>query len=361
MEIDIEKCLDMLVRGEKLALATVLKVEGSAPRGPGAKMTIDATGNITGTVGGGMVEFLTIKAAQKAISEGRSNVSRFDLSLGKDHSIGMICGGSMEVLIDFVDASPNNRQFFEELRDCTSTNIPVSLITALENGGDGSNVRRSIFRHDGTPDETLPPWVLKALDGGSESQGFRFMDEDPDRRIIIDPIAPPTHVHIFGAGHIGLKLGELFNFVGLNTTIADDREGFATPERYPHAIHLHTIPGYKDIFDKIHIHKNSCIIITTQSAGNDKLVLEQSLRTPASYIGMIGSKTKINAIFSSLTEAGYSPSKLASVRTPIGLPIHAETPAEIAVSIVGEIIQNLRGLPRLTGNTRHSMPAQTPA
>ncbi|MBP1627492.1 MAG: hypothetical protein H6Q00_1967 [Holophagaceae bacterium] len=336
MEISIEKCLEMLDRGESFVLATVIATEGSTPRGVGARMTVTAGGDITGTVGGGTVEAMTIKAALKSMAERRSTLCSFSLSLGNPNSIGMICGGSVEVLVEYIDAGdPVNGYLFGQVLQCLAGNTAASLVTVVERNAGRLEIDRSVFPHDNLPDQGLPPWFPE----GGSLNGFQVISVDSTRQIILEELSASACICIFGAGHIGLKLAELAKFVGQKVIVVDDRPDFATRIRYPHAEGVYTIEGYLDVFDSVPVHDNSYIVIVTKDSNSDRKILEQSLKTKARYIGMIGSRTKISTIFESLRKSGVTTESLSRVNTPIGMPIDAETPAEISISIMGEIIK----------------------
>ncbi|MDX2447004.1 MAG: XdhC family protein, partial [Desulfobacterales bacterium] len=123
------------------------------------------------------------------------------------------------------------------------------------------------------------------------------------------------------------------------TVVVDDREEFANPERFPDSKTVHVVKKFDTAFDSLSIDESSYIVILTRGHLHDETVLEAALKTDAAYIGMIGSRTKRNQIYTNLREKGIADKALESVFSPIGLEIHAETPAEIAVSIMGEIIK----------------------
>ncbi len=121
--------------------------------------------------------------------------------------------------------------------------------------------------------------------------------------------------------------------------VIDDREAFANKDRFPHAVDIRVLDDFSRAFEGLTMDKNAYIVILTRGHLHDQTVLEQALKTQAAYIGMIGSKTKKQQIYDNLIENGVSADQLAQVYSPIGLKIKAETPAEIAVSIIGEMIK----------------------
>jgi xanthine dehydrogenase accessory factor len=156
--------------------------------------------------------------------------------------------------------------------------------------------------------------------------------------VFIEPVAPSEKVYIFGAGHIALYLSKMAVMTGFKVIIIDDREEYANRERFPE-VHNIIVSDFKSAFEKLEIEDNSYIVIVTKGHVFDEVVLECACGTNARYIGMIGSKTKIQHLFSNLRQNGVDDKKLAGVHAPIGLDIGSQTPSEIAVSILAEMIQ----------------------
>ena len=159
-----------------------------------------------------------------------------------------------------------------------------------------------------------------------------------DTELFIEPILPPPTLCIFGAGHIALPLAKTGKLLGFRIAVIDNRAEFANSERFPEA-DLILAEEFSKAFAKTKTNKASYIVIVTRSHQYDELVLELALKTNAKYIGMIGSKTKTRTIFSHLLAKGVSQELLDKVHAPIGLEIGAETPEEIAISILAEIIK----------------------
>jgi len=159
-----------------------------------------------------------------------------------------------------------------------------------------------------------------------------------EMEIFVEPIAPTPTVYLFGAGHISFTLAKISKLLDFRTVVIDDRKDFAVKERFPDA-DLILVEDFENVFSKINIDKRSYIVITTRSHHEDERVLGRAILTPAKYIGMIGSKTKFKTLFDNLIARGVESQVLDKVHSPIGLEIHAETPEEIAVSIMAEIVK----------------------
>jgi xanthine dehydrogenase accessory factor len=159
-----------------------------------------------------------------------------------------------------------------------------------------------------------------------------------DLEVFIEPILTAPTMYIFGGGHISLPLAQMGKLLGFKIAIIDDRAEFASTKRFPEA-EMVLAGDFSKAFSKLKIDKTSYIVIVTRGHQNDELVLEWAVGTPAKYIGMIGSQTKVKTVFSHLLAKGVSKGRLDSVYSPIGLEIGAQTPEEIAVSILAEIIK----------------------
>jgi len=159
-----------------------------------------------------------------------------------------------------------------------------------------------------------------------------------DMEVFIEPVMQSPALFIFGAGHIAFALSKLASITGFKVNVVDDRQGFATPERFPEA-HLVLTAEFGPSFRQLPVDRSSYIVIVTYGHKNDQAVLRESLKTPARYIGMIGSSTKNRAVYDNLKAEGVTQEQLDRVYAPIGLRIKAHTPEEIAVAILAQMIQ----------------------
>lgn len=178
--------------------------------------------------------------------------------------------------------------------------------------------------------------------------------EGEKARYFVQTIGAQEHAIIVGAGHVGQALAALCPLVGFRTSVIDDRADFANWERFPSADDIRVQASFQDCFRGLTLTPNCYVVIVTRGHAHDRAVLAQSLRSRAGYIGMIGSRKKRDATFQSLREEGFSGDQLAQVHCPIGLAIGAKTPAEIAVSIVAELIAVRAGQKQTILNDRQS-------
>ncbi len=159
--------------------------------------------------------------------------------------------------------------------------------------------------------------------------------------IYIEPISPSPRVFIFGGGHISLYVSKMSAMVGFQVVVVDDRPQFANKDRFPEAQEV-IAEEFPLAFSRLKVNRSSYLVIVTRGHAYDQEVLEWALGTDARYIGMIGSRKKIQSVYQNLEKKGIPPEKFLRVHSPIGLKIGALTPEEIAVSIVAEMIQERR-------------------
>jgi xanthine dehydrogenase accessory factor len=237
--------------GRKAALATIIQVQGSIPSYESSKILIRDDGSILGTVGGGCVEAEVWSVAQEVMRQEKPRRLHFNLNSQPEYDNGLICGGSLDIFVE-----------------------PI--------------------------------------------------------------LATPT-LYLFGGGHVSLYVSKVASVAGFDVVVIDDREPFASKERFPDA--SETYAGtWEEIFPKLRINDHSYLVLVTRGHKGDLTCLRWALTTPARYIGMIGSKRKFIEIRKVLEGEGVSPEKLERVHSPVGLDIGALTPEEIAVAIVAEMI-----------------------
>lgn len=156
--------------------------------------------------------------------------------------------------------------------------------------------------------------------------------------ILVEPILAQPTLYVFGAGHVSFSISKVAKMAGFKVVVVDNRAEFANKSRFPEADEIFA-EDFSKVFSKLKINRSSYIVIVTRGHKFDEKILEWAVKTEANYVGMIGSKKKKEALFSNLQSKGISKKLLGDVHAPIGLNIHAETPEEIAVSIMAEIIK----------------------
>lgn len=335
MEKIILAIKELTAQSLPFALATVITRNGSAPRSAGAKMLIRSDGSIDGTVGGGRLEGDVKTLAQECIQNKKAILRHFSFT-GKDAAdMDSICGGEVEVLIESVNGSaPQEQALAAALINALNQHKKAWLVTAF------------------SPEQHTTSHTLIETDGtvtGSNNSGISIeslhdvrsleLREIAGQTVIIEPVNIAGTVFIFGAGHVSRSLAEFTRAVGFRTLVIDDRAEYANRERFPEVDELLVPASFDNIMPQLGIDPLSFIVIVTRGHLNDQLVLTQALKTNAGYIGMIGSRRKCELIFQSLSQQGFTSEAIARVHAPIGLSIQAETPEEIGISIVAEMIQ----------------------
>lgn len=328
-----------LGNGEDLVLATIVRQSGSTPRQGGARMIVFRDGRIEGTIGGGLVEAEVIKNAQKCFDSTLSLRNSFDLSNEDCAITGMICGGTLEILIEFIAACGSNRTVFLRLLLAMQYSRRVTLVCPLANGTYGG--QRFVIDHRGRSSRAdTSEFLLLAIKNVHFTTSAATVIEHQGREYLLSYFAPAGTVYLVGAGHVSVCTAEAAARVGFRVVVMDDRIEFANKKRFPQAGEIKVLPSFTNCFQGYEIDTNDYLLILTRGHMYDMEVLEQALQTDAYYIGMIGSRKKRNAIYAKLIDRGVAEAQLERVHCPIGVAIDADTPEEIAVSIVGELISH---------------------
>lgn len=325
----------LAAEGRDVVLCSVVAASGSSPRGTGAKMLVLDDGATVGTIGGGAVEQRAIAIAKEVHRTRRSLTQSFDLSAANISELGMVCGGNAVVHFQYATSDDSDlSELLEYEAGLRSKLIDAWLVTAVLPGGGCSLdiwAEGHLRLNKGIHTADLP----KSF--GSKAV-FIARDEDSQRpALYIEPLVQSGRVIIFGGGHVSQALVPVLAKVGFNCVVFEDRPRFARLELFPGAIA--TIEGdFADIGAKVNFREEDCIVIMTRGHEGDYTVLEQALRTPVYYLGLIGSKHKMAHTQARLLEAGFSSDVFARIHNPIGLPILADTPEEIAISVAAEMI-----------------------
>lgn len=305
-------------------------------------MIVQSNGSSIGTIGGGVLEAEGQKRAAQVLKTGVSQIFTFDLSGRDAASMNMICGGRVEVLLEYIAADPDNLRLFQSLRESLNSGEKCFLVTDLgAAGGDMGQIRRCLARPEGVVRGDFPytGTLLTTLVERAHRSTYPIFSILEHRRFMIERCYVPSTVYLFGAGHVSQEVAELAAKVAFQTVVLDDREEFANRERFATAEEVRVIDSFADCLSGLEIDRDSYLVIVTRGHTHDRTVLEQALRTKAGYIGMLGSRKKSVEIRKALVDEGFSEEDVARFNCPIGLKIGAETTAEIAVSIVAELIQ----------------------
>ncbi|MBW2130402.1 MAG: XdhC family protein [Deltaproteobacteria bacterium] len=349
------KVVEHLEAGRVSVLATLVRLRGSAPRGIGTQCLVLEDGSLEGTIGGGLLEARVLQEASKVIAT-RSPLRLAFVLQGKDVAqSGMICGGEADVFLE--PLQPGNAQTLAVFR---------RAVEVLDEGGSG--LMALLLDERGWESGAHPRMFLEAngrITGsfpGFEDLAKRCTDaasglfekgragilsledrEGQKAEVFLEPLRFAPSLYVFGGGHVARQLVPLAAKVGFRVMVVDDRPDFTDPLDFPGVCDTRCLP-FEGALGKLEVGNGDYVVIVTRGHLHDKRVLEQALKTPAAYIGMIGSRRKVSLIFDKLREEGFGEADIKRVHAPIGLDIGAETPEEIAVSIVAELIKVRAGL-----------------
>jgi xanthine dehydrogenase accessory factor len=335
-----------LAQGQEVILATIVSQKGSTPRAPGTSFLIRPDGSFEGTIGGGKVEAEVLSEAPKVFKARKNRILRFLLTGEEAAETEMICGGELEIHLEFFTGrNAFHRELFKKVSGMVQGGKPGLMITLLE---EDQSTDLSPAKFIYVPEEGLGLESVSWIDPFRKdlpqilSQGrpvlLTAVAQGKEKMIFFEPLFAPPHLYIFGAGHVSSALCPLAKTVGFQVTVLDDRPEFADPGRFPEADDIVVRPFVRSL-DDFTFSPNAFVVIMTRGHLHDHQVLKQVLDKPLHYIGMIGSLHKRSLIFEALRRENFPEAQIEKVHTPIGLDIQAETPEEIAVSIVAELIQ----------------------
>jgi len=344
MQTMIKRGLDRLSKGESLVLATVISHKGSTPRGTGTRLLILENGTTVGTIGGGLVELKVIETALALFQSKKSTIFDYDMSASHLKADSMICGGAMSVLIEFMQPDDRTLELFRSLQQCFNMRQEALLIINLDELKQGQGQTSHALVADGRTvfsflPKPLPVPLLTAEMKSALQAGKAMIGSIGEMVCWIEALQFPKKLTLFGAGHVARPTAELGARTGFQTTVVDDRGSILSHDYFSNQINLIQIDTFEKCQEAVKIDQDSFVVILTRGHKSDKTVLAQVLKTDAAYIGMIGSRKKRNTIYQLLLEEGFSQQDLDRVHCPVGIDIGAETPEEIAVSIMAELIQ----------------------
>ncbi|HLW70110.1 MAG TPA: XdhC family protein [Candidatus Binataceae bacterium] len=342
------------------ALATVIGVRGSTPREVGAKMIVRSDGQF-GTIGGGCGEAEVFRKARLLLDEGvGARLAEVDLTGDLDQQEIGTCGGIMEVFINLWSPR-DDRALAQRLADAVAQRRPAAILSLIEAGGKTDlppGAKVLIDPLDGrVPPELggLSPTAFEQLrtrarDGvaglleidaaGGLNRAVRA-DGASATRVFVDPVSGVQRLIIVGAGHIAQPLAALGTMLGFSVTVIDDRASFANRERFPSADEIIVKP-FAAAIDSLSLDHNCYLLSVTRGHAFDDATVRAALRQPGCFIGMIGSRRRVKATLERMEKDGIDPLRLDEIHAPLGLDIGADTPEEIAVSIMAEIIRERR-------------------
>jgi len=323
----LRKAQEWAVAGRGVALATVVNTWGSAPRPVGSHLVIDAKGNFLGSVSGGCVEADVITEALDVIAMGGRNMLEFGVADETAWRAGLSCGGRIRVFVQSIDA--RCADLLAAFNAERASRRPCVLVTDVASG-EQRLVRAADVNCDPMAD-ILEEWLRLGNSGIVERGG---------KELFLRIETPPVRLVVIGAVHVSQMLAPIASLAGFDMIIIDPRDAFATPERFPG---VQLIVEWPEVaLPALRLDRYTAMVLLTHDPRIDDRGLMEALRADCFYIGALGSSKTHAKRLERMRGEGFGERELARIRAPIGLDIGAVSPAEIAVSIAGEIIRNLR-------------------
>lgn len=313
--------------GGQGALATVCRRRGSLPMAHDAKLLTALDGRSWGTIGGGCTEADVIVQAHETIRSGRPAIVRHTLNADLAGDVGLSCGGTAEFFLEPVITTPGAASFYDAIAAAVAGRVPVTVRTALDwTAGAVKQARLG--------DDVLVVGDAEAGDWEPGEQREPLVDAE----WFVEPLPRVPRVLVFGVGHVGREIARLAAQAGFYVVAIDDRREFADPDRLPEVEEV-LADDFRAVLDRIVLDPDDYVLATTRGHQYDAYIVERTAASAACYVGMLGSRRKKEVIWEALTAAGVPADALARVRVPVGEHIGADTPAEIAVSVVAELIR----------------------
>ena len=316
---------------QDVALATVINTWGSAPRKVGAKMALTPAGQISGSVSGGCVEGAVFEAGVAALNARQPELLSFGVADETAWEVGLACGGQIQV---FVEELP--KATYELINDHLKREIAIAVGTII--ASDSRLGEKYVVGNEGLllgneADADVVTAIAKALDGGKSMN----LDLESDERLFVDVLLPPPKLVMVGGVHIAVALTAIAKTLGYRTIVVDPRRAFGSDERFPNVDRLLQV-WPKKAFAEISLDQASAVAMLTHDPKIDDPALQVVLQSKAFYIGALGSRGTQTKRRQRLSDMGFDEAAISRIHGPIGLDINAQTPEEIAVAIMAEII-----------------------
>ena len=330
-------------RDPLMAVATVVRTAGSTPRPVGARLLVSRDGRMDGSVSGGCLESAVVLEAQSTMAgESQPRLLHYGISDELGWSVGLSCGGEVDIFVENLRADGSDPAL-DAVAAAVAAERPVVLLTVVDGeqaGGraavvDGTRLSGTLGSPelDGAALELVAPRLASGLAG---------LERIGDADVFVDPIVPDPRLAVIGAVHIATPLATMAAAAGFRVIVIDPREAFLTEERIPDAQRL--IAAWPDeALPGLGLTARDAAVCLAHDPKFEDPALAVLLRSPVGYIGAIGSRKTHAARVARLREAGFGDDDIARIHSPVGLDLGAATPAEIAVSILAEVVATRRG------------------
>lgn len=321
--------------GERAAVATVIRVAGSAPRPVGARLALSSSGEFAGSVSGGCVENTVIQEAEQVLQDEQPRRLHFGITQEMSWEVGLACGGTIDVLVQLADPP-----IWAAAVRALEQEQPRCLLTVV--GGDRQLGEQAVVEPGRIPaDFPFPEAIPAAQDSASRAE---LVCMASGVEVLVEPLLPPPHLIVFGAVHAAIPLSRMAKTVGFRVTIADPRSRLANRDRFPDADQI-LVKWPQKALAGLRVDGRTAIAILTHDPKIDEPALTGALETEAFYIGAIGSRGTHAERHERLARLGLAAGQLQRVHGPIGLDLGGRSAEELALSILAEIVavRNGRG------------------
>jgi xanthine dehydrogenase accessory factor len=323
--------------GERVAVATVIRVEGAAPRPVGARMIVSSAGRMAGSVSGGCVETTVYEEMMDLLGGGPPRVLHFGITEDMIWEVGLACGGTIDVFVQVLDpalaAELGERISHGELG---APPEPVALVSFVE-GEEAGNT--ALVTAEGTvlgPDVgQVTAMAGEMLDARIERGAVRELA--PGSRVFIEPFLPPLLLVIAGGVHVAIPLARFAKELGFRVAVVDPRSKFANRERFPEVDEV-LVAWPDEALAEMDVREMTYVVLLTHDPKIDEATLAAALKTGAAYIGAIGSRKTHADRYERMSKWGVTAEELDRVYSPVGLDLGGSTPEETALSIIAEVV-----------------------
>jgi len=330
--------------GKKTALATVVKVEGSSYRQPGARMLVTEDGLLTGAISGGCLEGDALRKALLSIHQQQNKLITYNASNEDDSEVGLQlgCNGIVHILFEYIDDAVENNpiQLLQQLEFERKDAVVATVFSLKRQAAQQGTLL--FYRENETPIYANNT-ALNILEDVKQALNIkatvvRQLHDEQENEVLADYINPPVSLVIVGAGNDVQPLVKMTSLLGWEITIGEGRATHATKKRFPEAKNVFVVKP-EQLLENISIDAQTYFVLITHNYKYDLAVLKLLVQTNCNYIGILGPKTKLNRMLDDLNNEGIqlTEEKLTTIYGPVGLDLGAETAEEIALSIVAEI------------------------
>ncbi len=334
-------------QNKTVAIATIVKANGSPMRPIGSKMAVTTDQQITGSVTGGCIEGAVYDEAQEVLASGKTKMLHYGVvSEERPWEIGLSCGSSLSVFVESLQ-TPVWQQSYAPIMDVLEKNELLACVTLLDGNSVGAKL---LVWPDGHTQGSLGS--LEMDKAGQKAALNQLTTRDPkavklieEVEAFVDIFIPPARLVIVGAGHIGIPLVGLAKVLGFHTIVLDPRSAYATRERFPDADEL-ILEWPSEAIEKLNPDQGTFIAVVSHDDKLDNPALAAALKSNAAYVGVLGTKRNVPKRLDALRELGVTEEQLARLHAPIGLEIGAVQPEEIALAVLSEIVAVHHGLER---------------